>query len=140
MESPDQAEQILALLGSGDKQSSEKMMTKSSNVEVIVDCMIDIDYKTYIASRCVEHAEQFAPSNQWFIQVAHNLMKLIAEGFGVEDDDSADSQLRSSAPFETLALLGLFKQQLFQLFQIPFRVFCRIIKNAAVELQQLHMM
>lgn len=30
------------------------------------------------------------------IKVAHNLMRLIAEGFG-EDDDAADSQLRSSA-------------------------------------------
>lgn len=29
-------------------------------------------------------------------KVAHNLMHLIAEGFG-EDDDTADSQLRSSA-------------------------------------------
>ncbi|KAL0297432.1 UNVERIFIED_CONTAM: AP-4 complex subunit epsilon [Sesamum radiatum] len=88
-------------------------MTKSSNVEVIVDRMIDYmirindnHYKTEIASRCVELAEQFAPSNQWFIQtmnkvfehagdlvnakVAHNLMRLIAEGFG-EDDDTADS-------------------------------------------------
>lgn len=53
-------------------------MTKSSNVEVIVDRMIsymisinDNHYKTYIASRCVELAEQFAPSNQWFIQVTH---------------------------------------------------------------------
>lgn len=52
-------------------------MTKSSNVEVIVDRMIDYmisindnHYKTEIASRCVELAEQFAPSNQWFIQVA----------------------------------------------------------------------
>ncbi|GFP81537.1 ap-4 complex subunit epsilon [Phtheirospermum japonicum] len=94
-------------------------MTKSSNVEVIVGRMIeymisisDSHYKTEIASRCVELAEQFAPSNQWFIQtmnkvfehagdlvnakVAHNLMRLIAEGFG-EDDDTADSQLRSSA-------------------------------------------
>ncbi|BBG96749.1 hypothetical protein Prudu_005647, partial [Prunus dulcis] len=67
----------------------------------------DNNYKTYIASPCVERAEQFPPSNQWFIQtmnkvfehardlvnvkVAHNLMKLIAEGFG-QDDDSADSQ------------------------------------------------
>ncbi|KAK7250707.1 hypothetical protein RIF29_33313 [Crotalaria pallida] len=94
-------------------------MTKSSNVEVIVDRMVDYmisvsddHYKTYIASRCVELAEQFAPSNHWFIQtmnkvfehagdhvnikVAHNLMRLIAEGFG-EDDDAAYSQLRSSA-------------------------------------------
>lgn len=51
-------------------------MTKSSNVEVIVDRMIDYmisindnHYKTEIASRCVELAEQFAPSNHWFIQV-----------------------------------------------------------------------
>ncbi|KAL7597385.1 hypothetical protein Lser_V15G30019 [Lactuca serriola] len=98
-------------------------MTKSSNVEVIVDRMIDYmisindsHYKTETASRCVELAEQFAPSNHWFIQtmnkvfqhagdlvnpkVAHNLMRLIAEGFG-EDDESADSQLRSSARVES---------------------------------------
>ncbi|EOY25374.1 PREDICTED: AP-4 complex subunit epsilon [Theobroma cacao] len=103
-------------------------MTKSTNVEVIVDRMIDYmisindnHYKTEIASRCVELAEQFAPSNQWFIQtmnkvfehagdlvnikVAHNLMRLIAEGFG-EDDDSADSQLRSSAVESYLRILG----------------------------------
>ncbi|KAK1549245.1 hypothetical protein Q3G72_005179 [Acer saccharum] len=43
-------------------------MTKSSDVEVIVDRMIDYmisinynQYKTEIASRCVELAEQFAP-------------------------------------------------------------------------------
>lgn len=103
-------------------------MTKSSNVEVIVDRMIDYmisindeHYKTYIASRCVELAEQFAPSNHWFIQtmnkvfehagdlvnikVAHNLMRLIAEGFG-EDDNGADSQLRSSAVESYLRLIG----------------------------------
>ncbi|URE24712.1 AP-4 complex subunit [Musa troglodytarum] len=103
-------------------------MTKSTNVEVIVDRMIDYmisindnHYKTEIASRCVELAEQFAPSNQWFIQtmnkvfehagdlvnvrVAHNLMRLIAEGFG-EDDEGADSQLRSSAVNSYLRILG----------------------------------
>lgn len=103
-------------------------MTKSSNVEVIVDRMIDYmisindhHYKTDIASRCVELAEQFAPSNHWFIQtmnkvfehvgdlvnikVAHNLMRLIAEGFG-EDDDTADSQLRSSAVESYLRIIG----------------------------------
>lgn len=103
-------------------------MTKSSNVEVIVDRMIeymisisDDHYKTYIASRCVELAEQFAPSNHWFIQtmnkvfehagdlvnikVAHNLMRLIAEGFG-EDDDAAYSQLRSSAVESYLRIIG----------------------------------
>ncbi|KAK4795513.1 hypothetical protein SAY86_027839 [Trapa natans] len=94
-------------------------MTKSSNVEVIVDGMIDymtsindFHYKIEIASRCVELAEQFAPSNHWFIltmnrifehagdivdiKVAHNLMRLIAKGFG-GDHESADSQLRSYA-------------------------------------------
>ncbi|EPS59762.1 hypothetical protein M569_15042, partial [Genlisea aurea] len=103
-------------------------MTKSSNVEVIVDRMIeylinmsDSHYKTEIASRCVELAEQFAPSNQWFIltmnkvfehagdlvdiKVAHNLMRLIAEGFG-EDDDAADTQLRSSAVESYLRIMG----------------------------------
>ncbi|KAL4383454.1 hypothetical protein GQ457_15G007720 [Hibiscus cannabinus] len=103
-------------------------MTKSTNVEVIVDRMIDYmisindnHYKTEIASRCVELAEQFAPSNQWFIQtmnkvfehagdlvnikVAHNLMRLIAEGFG-EDGDNADSKLRSSAVESYLHILG----------------------------------
>ncbi|KAF3337398.1 AP-4 complex subunit epsilon [Carex littledalei] len=103
-------------------------MTKSTNVEVIVDRMIDYminitdsHYKTEIASRCVELAEQFAPSNQWFIQtmnkvfehagdlvnprVAHNLMRLIAEGFG-EDDEGADTQLRSSAVDSYLRILG----------------------------------
>ncbi|KAK8614320.1 hypothetical protein V6N13_122681 [Hibiscus sabdariffa] len=103
-------------------------MTKPTNVEVIVDRMIDYmisindnHYKTEIASRCVELAEQFAPSNQWFIQtmnkvfehagdlvnikVAHNLMRLIAEGFG-EDDDTADSQLRSSAVDSYLHILS----------------------------------
>ncbi|KAI3680026.1 hypothetical protein L2E82_50763 [Cichorium intybus] len=103
-------------------------MTKSTNVEVIVDRMIeymisinDNHYKTEIASRCVELAEQFAPTNHWFIQtmnkvfqhagdlvnpkVAHNLMRLIAEGFG-EDDDTADSQLRSSAVESYLQIMG----------------------------------
>ncbi|KAK7386856.1 hypothetical protein VNO78_27194 [Psophocarpus tetragonolobus] len=103
-------------------------MTKSSNVEVIVDRMIDYmisisddHYKTYIASRCVELAEQFAPSNHWFIQtmnkvfehagdlvnikVAHNLMRLIGEGFG-EDAATADSQLRSSAVESYLRIIG----------------------------------
>ncbi|RWR74631.1 AP-4 complex subunit epsilon [Cinnamomum micranthum f. kanehirae] len=103
-------------------------MTKSSNVEVIVDRMIDYmisisdnHYKTEIASRCVELAEQFAPSNQWFIQtmnkvfehagdlvnakVAHNLMRLIAEGFG-EEDEGADNQLRSSAVESYLRIMG----------------------------------
>lgn len=42
-------------------------------------------------NRVFEHAGDLVKS-----KVAHNLMHLIAEGFG-EDDDTADSQLRSSA-------------------------------------------
>ena len=42
-------------------------------------------------NRVFEHAGDLVKS-----KVAHNLMRLIAEGFG-EDDDTADSQLRSSA-------------------------------------------
>ncbi|XP_051151125.1 AP-4 complex subunit epsilon-like isoform X2 [Andrographis paniculata] len=103
-------------------------MTKSSNVEVIVERMIeyminisDTHYKAEIASRCVELAEQFAPSHQWFIltmnkvfehagdlvnaKVAHNLMRLIAEGFG-EDDNAANSLLRSFAVESYLQIMG----------------------------------
>eukprot|EP00249_Psilotum_nudum_P022263 c28444_g1_i1 orf=707-3676(+) len=103
-------------------------MTKSTNVEVIVERMIsymktvnDSHYKTEIASNCIELAERFAPSNQWFIQtmnqvfehvgdlvspkVAHDLMRLIAEGSGEEDED-ADSQLRCSAVESYLHILG----------------------------------
>jgi AP-4 complex subunit epsilon-1 len=125
-------------------------MTKSTNVEVIVDRMIeyminitDHHYKTEIASRCVELAEQFAPSNQWFIQtmnkvfehagdlvnirVAHNLMRLIAEGFG-EEDEGADSQLRSSAVDSYLRIVGepklpsSFLQVVINEFSIAIRV------------------
>lgn len=134
-------------------------MTKSTNVEVIVNRMIeymisitDHHYKTYIASRCVKLAEEFAPNNHWFIQVfstisflfvyrviiitvlllgkflnplqtinkvfehagdlvnikvAHDLMRLIAEGFG-EDGDTVDSQLRSSAVCDFIGTLYYF--------------------------------
>ncbi|CAK9325395.1 unnamed protein product [Citrullus colocynthis] len=103
-------------------------MTKSTNVEVIVNRMIDYmisitdhHYKTYIASRCVKLAEEFAPNNHWFIQiinkvfehagdlvnikVAHDLMRLIAEGFR-EDGDTVDSELRSSAVESYLRIIG----------------------------------
>ncbi|CAM6074271.1 unnamed protein product [Sphagnum tenellum] len=93
-------------------------MTKSSNVEVIVENMItymqtlnDTHNKTEIAGRVIELAERFTPSNQWFIQtmnqvfelagdlvppkVAHNLMHLLAEGAG-EDDEDADCLLQPS--------------------------------------------
>ncbi|XP_024390606.1 AP-4 complex subunit epsilon [Physcomitrium patens] len=103
-------------------------MTKSSNVEVIVDRMIsymrtlsDAHNKTEIATRIIELTERFAPSNQWFIQtmnqvfelagdlvpvkVAHDLMRLLSKGAG-EDDEEADSLLRSSAVESYLQLLA----------------------------------
>lgn len=42
------------------------------------------------------------------VKVAHNLMRLIAEGFG-EDDEAADSQLRSSAVCYFNICTGLFE-------------------------------
>ena len=44
-----------------------------------------------IMNKVFEHAGDLVN-----IKVAHNLMRLIAEGFG-EDDDDADSKLRLSA-------------------------------------------
>ncbi|BFG20692.1 hypothetical protein CerSpe_069660 [Prunus speciosa] len=44
----------------------------------MIDYMISINdnhYKTYIASRCVEIAEQFAPSNQRFIQTMNKVFE-----------------------------------------------------------------
>lgn len=52
------------------------------------------------------------------VKVAHNLMRLIAEGFG-EDDDAADSQLRSSAV--CLLILTIFTQYVSHLAKCAFR-------------------
>lgn len=52
------------------------------------------------------------------IKVAHNLMRLIAEGFG-EDDDDADSKLRLSAvccSFHFMFLLHLCAKKIGSLF------------------------
>ncbi|TYJ23061.1 hypothetical protein E1A91_A08G165600v1 [Gossypium mustelinum] len=78
----------------------------------VIDCLEDPDdtlkrktFELLYKMTKSTNVEQFAPSNQWFIQVAHNLMRLIAEGFG-EDDNTADSQLRSSAVESYLYILG----------------------------------
>lgn len=54
-------------------------------------------------NRVFEHAGDLVN-----IKVAHNLMRLIAEGFG-EDDETADCQLRSSA---VCSLLTFFRHLL----------------------------
>lgn len=102
-------------------------MTKPANVEVIVERMIqymrgvqDVHTKTEITAQIVELAERFAPTNIWYLQtmnavfelsgdlvqpkVAHDLMRLIAEGSG-EDDEESDSLLRTSAVESYLKLL-----------------------------------
>eukprot|EP00898_Chlorokybus_atmophyticus_P003775 jgi/Chlat1/4399/Chrsp29S04536 len=102
-------------------------MTKPSNVEVIVEKMLtymrgtsDAHIKVDIVNKVNELAERFAPSNQWFIktmntlfelggdlvkpEVAHNLMRLIAEGSG-DNDAESDSELRTSAVDSYLELL-----------------------------------
>ncbi|GAQ89669.1 Adaptin family protein [Klebsormidium nitens] len=102
-------------------------MTKPANVEVIVERMIgymrtvtDAHSKGTIAGKVIELAERFAPTNEWFIltmnqvfalagdlvkpKAAHDLMRLIAEGNG-EEDEASDTQLRSLAVDSYLDLL-----------------------------------
>jgi AP-4 complex subunit epsilon-1 len=100
-------------------------MTKSHNVEVVVEKMIeflktstDKHVRESTAARIGELAERYAPTTQWFIDtmnamfaiggdvvkptVAHNLMRLIGEGSG---DVGADETLRKSAVNSYLKLL-----------------------------------
>ena len=101
-------------------------MTNPVNVEVIVDKQLfylrtttDVFLRTDLVSRITQAAEKYAPSNSWYIQtmttvfelggdlvqpeVANNLMRLIAEGSG--EDDEADEELRIDAVESFLSLL-----------------------------------
>ena len=101
-------------------------MTNPVNVEVIVDKQLfylrtttDVFLRTDLVSRITQAAEKYAPSNSWYIQtmttvfelggdlvqpeVANNLMRLIAEGSG--EDDDADEELRIDAVESFLSLL-----------------------------------
>lgn len=60
------------------------------------------------------------------LKVAHNLMRLIAEGFG-EDDDTADTQLRSSAVRVFNFLLRLVLN-----FFSSFNGYSSLVKNIAI--------
>ncbi|RHY08872.1 hypothetical protein DYB37_000512, partial [Aphanomyces astaci] len=101
-------------------------MTNPVNVEFIVAKLTtflreatDVFLRTELVSRITQCAERFAPSNAWYIQtmtnvfelggdlvkveVAHNLMRLIAEGSG--DDEDQDAELRRDAVDTYLELL-----------------------------------
>jgi AP-4 complex subunit epsilon-1 len=84
-------------------------MTKPSNVEVIVERMLnymstttDPHSKSETSTRIAELAERYAPDNSWFIEVMNNvfrlggdavdpvlgsnIMRIIAEGAGDDDE------------------------------------------------------
>jgi AP-4 complex subunit epsilon-1 len=100
-------------------------MTNGKNVVFIAEKMIEFlrsntdDYlRQELVERITQLAERFAPSNSWYIstmnqlfelggqflaeETAHNMMRLIAEGTG--EDEDADHELRVQAVTAYLAL------------------------------------
>lgn len=100
---------------------------RPTHLQVIVTRLLDYVrtssdavIKGETVGRIAELAERYAPSNAWFIRTmdtlfelegdlmkpaqAHNLMRLIAEGGG-EDDEEAESELRASACASYIELL-----------------------------------
>lgn len=101
-------------------------MTNPVNVEFICGKLTaflretsDVFLRTELVSRLTQCAERYAPSNAWYIQtmtdvfelggelvrpeVAHNLLRLIAEGSG--EDEEQDMDLRRDAVETYLELL-----------------------------------
>ncbi|OQS02573.1 AP-4 complex subunit epsilon [Thraustotheca clavata] len=101
-------------------------MTNPVNVEFIVAKLTtflreatDVFLRTELVNRITQCAERYAPNNAWYIQtmtdvfelggelvkeeVSHNLMRLIAEGSG--DDEEQDMELRRDAVDTYLELL-----------------------------------
>lgn len=101
-------------------------MTNPVNVEFISDKLTqflrdasDVFLRTELVARITQCAERYAPSNAWYIQtmtnvfelggdlvrpeVAHNLLRLIAEGSG--EDEEQDMELRRDAVDTYLDLL-----------------------------------
>ncbi|KAI9907848.1 hypothetical protein PsorP6_004105 [Peronosclerospora sorghi] len=101
-------------------------MTNPVNVEFISDKLTqflreasDVFLRTELVSRITQCAERYAPSNAWYIQtmtnvfelggdlvrpeMAHNLLRLIAEGSG--EDEDQDMELRRDAVDTYLELL-----------------------------------
>lgn len=84
-------------------------------------------YSPQTMNKVFEHAGDLVN-----VKVAHNLMRLIAEGFG-EDDDAADSQLRSSAVcylIYSLFILDAYITPLCKYFCMCMYVYPRIHKHA----------
>tara|TARA_B100000524_G_C23634057_1_gene364260 strand:- start:377 stop:1489 length:1113 start_codon:yes stop_codon:yes gene_type:complete len=93
-------------------------MTNASNVVFVVEKLIshlrnttDLQFRTGLVEKITQLAERYAPDNAWYIEtmnavfelggelvradLAHNLMRLIAEGLG--EDDDADMAMRAFA-------------------------------------------
>ncbi|CAM9322247.1 unnamed protein product, partial [Phaeothamnion confervicola] len=102
-------------------------MTNPVNVEFITDKLLafladasDAFWREDLVKRITQCAERFAPSNSWYVgvmtrvfelagelvkpEVATNLMQLVADGSGADDDEAADEELRRDAA-ETYARL-----------------------------------
>lgn len=97
-------------------------MTNASNVVFVVDKLLshlrqttDETFRASLTERITQLAERYAPDNSWFIRtmnavfelggelvrsdVAHNLMRLIAEGSGDDDDDDAELRRFAAATY-----------------------------------------
>ena len=101
-------------------------MTNPVNVEVVTSKLlsflrssVDVFLRKDLVSRITQVAERFAPNNQWYIltmtevfelggdlvdpEVANNLMRLIAEGVG--EDEESDAELRRFVVEQYLGIL-----------------------------------
>lgn len=100
-------------------------ITNASNVETVCEKLLsylksttDSYFRTELVDRITELAERYAPDNTWFILtinevfelggslvregVAHNLMRLLAEG---NEDEEADNEMRRFAVLSYIDLL-----------------------------------
>ncbi|XP_022795045.1 AP-4 complex subunit epsilon-like [Stylophora pistillata] len=100
-------------------------ITNASNVETVCEKLLsylksttDSYFRTELVDRTTELAERYAPDNTWFILtinevfelggslvregVAHNLMRLLAEG---NEDEEADNEIRRFAVLSYINLL-----------------------------------
>ena len=102
-------------------------MTNATNVVFVTDTLIshlksttDVPFRAGLVERLTQLAERYAPDNNWYIRtmnavfelggdlvrpdVAHNLMRLIAEGSG--EDEDVDMALRKYAATQYYGLLA----------------------------------